>query len=250
MIETVNGELVDKLRKIGFSEYEARAYLALLRKSPITGYRLAKLSDVPRSVIYKIAARLTARGAAVKLSSDGAIKYAPIPAAEFLDRLQWEYGEIIADLKDDLGALTTGPDLEYVWSIEGHENIIARARQMIEQANTIILLATLPDLFPALQGALAKAVERGVRVVLYSTKQLELPGSRIIVTPIAADAAEKIGGLRLILTIEHREALIGEWLTEAQARASWTSSPALVSIAEHHLIKGGRRRFLINRDKS
>jgi len=29
--------------------------------------------------------------------------------------------------------------------------------------------------------------------------------------------------------------LIGEWLTATRARASWTSSPLLVFVAEHHL---------------
>ena len=32
------------LERLGFSNYEARAYLALLRNTPITGYQLSKLS--------------------------------------------------------------------------------------------------------------------------------------------------------------------------------------------------------------
>jgi hypothetical protein len=39
----------------------------------------------------------------------------------------------------------------------------------------------------------------------------------------------------LILVVDRQEVLIGEWLSETQARASWTSSPLLVFIAEHHL---------------
>ena len=35
--------------KLGFSTCEARAYLALLRKSPVTGYQLGKRSSIPRS---------------------------------------------------------------------------------------------------------------------------------------------------------------------------------------------------------
>ena len=37
------------------------------------------------------------------------------------------------------------------------------------------------------------------------------------------------------MVIDGEEVLIGEWLTASQARASWTSSPLLVFIAEHHL---------------
>ena len=54
-------ESVDRLVKIGFSEYEAKAYLALLGASPVTGYQLSKDSGVPRSMIHEVLGKLTAR---------------------------------------------------------------------------------------------------------------------------------------------------------------------------------------------
>jgi len=228
-------DLIDKLVEIGFSEYEAKAYVALLRKSPVTGYELAKLSGVPRSMIYEALRKLAARGAAMTLRKGDSTKYAPVPAAELLDQLQHEHEELIASLKDDLAALTTAPDLEYVWSIEGHENIMAKAVEMIRQAKTRIYLALLPDTFPALQPALEGAIERGVRVVLYTSSGLDLPGGQVVVAPLSKEALSQAGGLGLILVIDGEEVLIGEWLSATQARASWTSSPLLVFIAEHHL---------------
>jgi len=47
----MSGDPAAKLVKIGFSEYEAKAYVALLRESPVTGYELSMLSGVPRSMI-------------------------------------------------------------------------------------------------------------------------------------------------------------------------------------------------------
>jgi hypothetical protein len=49
----MNSDAVDKLMELGLAEYEAKAYLALLRESPITGHKLAELSGVPRSAIYE-----------------------------------------------------------------------------------------------------------------------------------------------------------------------------------------------------
>ncbi|MBN1935168.1 MAG: TrmB family transcriptional regulator, partial [Anaerolineae bacterium] len=43
----MSGDPIEQLVKIGFSEYEAKAYIALLRENPITGYQLSKLSGVP-----------------------------------------------------------------------------------------------------------------------------------------------------------------------------------------------------------
>src|SRR5512136_371894 len=125
----MSGDPVAKLVKIGFSEYEAKAYVALLRKSPVTGYELSKLSGVPRSMIYEVLGKLTTRGAALTLRKEGTNLHAPVPAAEFLDQLRREYDALIAELKGELAALTTASDLEYVWNIEGEDNILAKARE-------------------------------------------------------------------------------------------------------------------------
>ncbi|MBM4467343.1 MAG: TrmB family transcriptional regulator [Chloroflexi bacterium] len=231
----MGNDAIDKLVQIGFSEYEAKAYVALLRENPVTGYQLSKLSGVPRSMIYEVMGKLTARGAAMTLRTGGSTKYAPVPAAEFLDQLHREHEELIGSLKDDLAALTLVPDLEYVWHIEGHDNIMAKAMEMVGQAQNRVCLALLPDTFPTLQPALEGAIQRGVRVMIYTTDNLDLPGGQVVVARMSEEALSQAGGLGLILVIDGEEVLIGEWLTATQARASWTSSPLLVFIAEHHL---------------
>ena len=231
----MSNDPIDKLVEIGFSEYEAKAYVALLRESPVTGYQLSKLSGVPRSMIYEVLGKLTARGAAMTLRTGGATKYAPIPAVEFLDQLRREHEELTDSLKDDLAILTAAPNLEYVWNIEGHENIMGKAMEMIVQAKSRIYLALLPATFPTLKSSLEGAIARGVRVVIYTASALELPGGQVVVAPLSGEALAQVGGLGLILVIDGEEVLVAEWLTATQARASWTSSPLLVFIAEHHL---------------
>ncbi|MDY7079343.1 MAG: helix-turn-helix domain-containing protein [Chloroflexota bacterium] len=231
----MNNDPINKLVKIGFSEYEAKAYVALLRESPVTGYQLSKTSGVPRSMIYEVLGKLTARGAAMTLRKGNSTQYAPIPADEFLDQLLEEQEGLIVSLKGDLAHLTSAPDLEYVWNIEGQENILAKAEEMIDQARTRIYLALLPATFLDMRPALEEAIGRDVRVVIYTTDDLDLPGGEVVVAPTSEEALSQAGGLGLILVIDSEEVLVGEWLTATQARASWTSSPLLVFIAEHHL---------------
>jgi len=231
----MNNDPIGKLVKIGFSEYEAKAYIALLRGSPVTGYQLSKRSGVPRSMIYEVLGKLTARGAAMTLRKGDSTQYAPVPADEFLDYLRREHEVLTTSLKDDLATLASPTDLEYVWNIEGHENIMAKAREMIGQAKTRIYLALVPTTCQALQPVLEQAIGRGVRVVLYTTSALDLPGGRVIVAHVSEETLGQARGLGLVLVIDGEEVLIGEWLTANQARASWTNSPLLVFIAEHHL---------------
>lgn len=231
----MDGDLIDKLVQIGFSEYEGKAYVALLRESPVTGYQLSKMSGVPRSMIYEVLGKLVARGAAMTLRKEGSTQYAPVPAAEFLDKLHREQEQLFASLQSDLDSLGSAPDLDYVWNIEGYENILAKAEEMIGQARESIYLALKPDTFVALQPVLEESVRRGVRAVVYSASALDLPGGQVVVTPMSEEAASRVEGLGLILVVDGEEVLISEWLTASQARASWASSPLLVFIAEHHL---------------
>jgi len=155
--------------------------VALLRKSPVTGYELSKLSGVPRSMIYEVLGKLTARGAALTLRKDGANLHAPVPAAEFLDQLRHEYDALISELKGDLAALTAASDLEYVWNIEGEDNILAKAREAIGQARLRVHVALVPATLSELRRALEAAIGRGVRVVIYTTTAVDLPGAQVVV---------------------------------------------------------------------
>jgi len=229
------GDPVDRLTRIGFSEYEAKAYVALLRKSPVSGYELSKLSGVPRSMIYEVLGKLTARGAAMTLPKEQGTKYAPVPARKLLDQLQREHEDLVSALRDDLEGLNSASDLDYVWNIEGHGNIMAKAREMIDQARERIYLALLPATFPGLQRVLQAAIGRGVRVVVYTTEEIDLPGGRVVAAHVSEKMLSQARGLGLVLVIDGRQVLIGERLSATQARASWTSSPLLVFISEHHL---------------
>lgn len=231
----MNEEPADKLVEIGFSEYEAKAYVALLRENPATGYQLAKLSGVPRSMIYETLGKLVARGAAMTLRKGDTTQYAPVLPEEFLDQLHREHEELVDSLKDDLVGLASPLDLEYVWNFEGHDSVMAKAEEMILQARDTIYLALLPETFPELQPVLEEAVGRGVRVVIYTTSEIDLPGARVVVAHVSEETLGQARGLGLLLSIDGEEVLIGEWLAATQARASWTNSPFLVFITEHHL---------------
>jgi Cd2+/Zn2+-exporting ATPase len=231
----VKGDLIGRLVALGFSEYEAKAYVALLRESPVTGYQASKRSGVPRSMIYEVLGKLVARGAAMTLRKGGGMEYAPVPAGQFFDQLHREHEGLVASLKSDISSLASISDLDHVWNIEGHENVMARAEEMIGQASDRVYLALLPSTFLSLQSVLADAVARKVRVVLYTTGEIDLPGSRVVVAHVSEETLGQARGLGLILVADGQEVLIGEWLTATQARASWTRSSLLVFIAEHHL---------------
>lgn len=230
-----NTQVITCLQRLGFSEYEARAYVALLQKHPVTGYELSKISGVPRSMIYEVLGKLTARGAALSLPAEGTTRYAPVSADELLDRLQREHEELIGETREGLATLAAGSDLDVVWNVKGAENILAKAQEMIDRAQHSLHLALLSATFTLLQPALSEAVGRGVQVVLYTTGAVELDGAEVVVPALSHEALDQAGALALILVMDSSEMLISEGLMGDSARASWTGSSLLVFIAEHHL---------------
>jgi hypothetical protein len=56
-----------------------------------------------------------------------------------------------------------------------------------------------------------------------------------VVAHVTAEALDQAPGLGLILVIDGQEVLVGEWLAESGAQASWTSNRLMVFMAEHHL---------------
>ena len=44
-------EVIEKLKELGFNEYQSKVYIALLKKFPATGYEISKLANIPISVL-------------------------------------------------------------------------------------------------------------------------------------------------------------------------------------------------------
>ncbi len=54
--------LREGLLKLGLSDYEARAYVALLLRGPMTAVELSREADVPRSKVYEVLGKLERKG--------------------------------------------------------------------------------------------------------------------------------------------------------------------------------------------
>ena len=124
----------DQLVKIGFSEYEAKAYVAALALGATTGYQIAKKSGVPRSTVYEVLNKLAERGAMLTQSFGDQMRYVPVPAEQFLNRLQHEFRRNIDVLCEELTHIETTESLGNTWNLTGRNNLFSYARQMILKA--------------------------------------------------------------------------------------------------------------------
>ena len=88
-------DIAGLLQQLGFSEYEARAYLALLQRNPLNGYELAKASGLPRANVYAVLQKLEERGAVIRLDMPSGARYAPVAPAELTGRIASRFQDVL-----------------------------------------------------------------------------------------------------------------------------------------------------------
>lgn len=224
----MKSELVGLLQKMRFTEYEAKAYLALLEKSPLSGYAVALQSGVPRSKIYEVLGSLSARGDVI-VSQDETPLYTPLSPDELVEKYKTQAKNVFDEASPALKRYAAAPELhEGIWNISGHDAIIRRVRAGIARARHRVLLEAWPEEALELHDALREAAGRGVEIIVIAYGNLEFDFARVFRSKRSEELAEAYGGRWIVFSADNREVLTGICSLGAQSRAAWTSHPCLV----------------------
>jgi Cd2+/Zn2+-exporting ATPase len=221
-------ELLTKLMQIGFTEYEAKVYLALLRDNPATGYQISKKSGVPRSMVYEALGRLHARGAVLETVEERATLYRPLPPRLLLDRHADEHNRLVSDLRDGLQKLYEAPGEGGTWSISGRHTVLAYAGQLLDRAALEVFLVLEDDDLVALRSHIEQAAARGVETGTLLIGEGELRVGQVARHPPLESELQELGGT-LLVVVDRDEALIAS--TGEEVTATITRNPNLVLIA-------------------
>ncbi|MFC1936530.1 TrmB family transcriptional regulator [Chloroflexota bacterium] len=221
-------DLQNSLMQIGFTEYEAKTYLALLADFPTTGYQISKNSGVPRSMVYEVLSRLKLRGAVLETIEGRASLYRPLPPSVLLEKYDTELQRTMENLRTGLDKLYTAIDDERTWSINGLPSVLAYAAQMIRQVEEEIMLVVNDQALEELRGEIEAAAERGARVRAVLTGEEELGVGDVTRHP---PLESELHGLTHTLLVigDSREVLVAG--SEAETTATITTNVNLVLIA-------------------
>jgi len=221
-------DLLADLMAVGFTEYEAKVYLALLRENPATGYQLGKSAGIPRSMVYEALGRLHARGAILKSDEQRTTLYRPLPPDVLLNRYEEEHQQLIRSLRESLRVLYAAPDEDRIWSISGRGSVLAFVTQMIQEAQIEILLVLADRELEAIRNELEKACSRGVAVNTLLTGEGTLDCGRVLRHPPLESKLQDLVNV-LVVVVDNRQALIAS--TVEEMTATITNNRHLVLIA-------------------
>jgi sugar-specific transcriptional regulator TrmB len=146
---------VEQLTRLGLTMYEAKAYLALIRRGSSTAAEVARIAGVPRQRIYDVLASLVERG----LSSTRpgkVVKYVASPPDSAIQRLVSDHRQTLTDLERGAEAMITElapafkegqgvtDPLDYIEVLRDRRAINERFQELQENIDHEILVFTKP----------------------------------------------------------------------------------------------------------
>jgi sugar-specific transcriptional regulator TrmB len=225
----------DTLKEIGFSEYEARAYVSALKLQSATAYELAQDSGIPTSKIYETVGRLQEKKLLFEVADEKKKKFAPLGGEEFLDQARHLSDQRFADLSRDLKALPQAKEVSFIWNIHDYDFLIEKSLKAIEEAGNTILLSLWPEELKTVLAALESAVARGVKTAVIHFGDPVRKVGQFFTHPIKDTLYAERGGRGFTLVADSRIAVMGTIFEKRKVEGAWSANRGFVVLAEDYL---------------
>lgn len=212
------------LTHFGLTQQESRLYLALFAQGNLTGYEAAKVTGISRSNTYSALSGLVEKGAA-RLVEGAAARYTPVPMEEFC-------GNCIYCLQQDAKELhylqpKCKPESDGYITIEGKKHILLKMRSLLQNANQRVYASMSAELMEQILPELKHMTEGGLKVVILTDQNLELPGATIYRTE------KKQKQIRLI--VDSSSVLTGDLEDGENSTCLYSQKDHLVSLLKEDL---------------
>ena len=162
----------ENLARFGFSQYESRAYIALVKSNPVTGYELAKQSGIPPSKIYEVINKLLEKSVISPVRTDP-VKYVPLDIDILLKKFRDDTNASLDTLKKYLPK-SKGLSSHYIWDIHSREDLINKAHELIGNASDEILLFCWEEELIDLKPSLELQTDKNIAIVQYGRLPLDV----------------------------------------------------------------------------
>ncbi|MBR1618761.1 TrmB family transcriptional regulator [bacterium] len=222
--------VVEKLKSLGFNSYEAKTYIALLKKYPATGYEVSQLADIPQSRAYD-ALKSLANEKIVIASDDKPQKYSPIAPKELTQRFKRKINSTIEYLEKKL------PDVkedynEPLHNISGYENILVKLKEIIKNAKKSIYIEIWKEDFKHVEKELRAAYDRDVDVKIVALGEFTTNFGLVYQHAGAKEIVHNSGSRLIYILSDIQECLFGK----IECSATWTKNIDVVYLLLNFIV--------------
>jgi len=224
-------DIINQLLQLGFSTYEAKAYIALIQNPEITAYEVSKQSGVPQSKIYETMKKIVDKGLAIAEGTKPVI-YIGLPIDEFLDRYKMDMDNSIDYLKDSFKNLSLHPELEYIWHFNNEDQLMDKIKTLIKESTECLYCEIWAVEYERLLNVFKEAEKRNIKLtfVVYGDVSEEV-GTIYYHEMAGLMENEARSGRWLNIIQDHKECCFGIFADNAPS-GIWTQNQSLMLLSE------------------
>lgn len=229
-------DIIENLKELGLNTYEAKVYLALLKKYPATGYEVSQIANVPQSRTYDTLKSLEKEKITVA-SNSKPTTYTPIKPSELTQRYKRKINSTLdfldkhlPNVKDDY--------TEPILSISGSANIREKVIEIIKNAKSEIYIEVWSQDFKFFEPYLADAYDKGVEIKIVGYDNFKSNFGLVYEHGSAKEIELSLGGRMIILVVDNNEALIGNSnsINKDNLHVVWTKNSGVVFLVKDFIV--------------
>ena len=193
-------QAAEVLGKVGLTQYEARAYIALVARGVGDAATLATAAGIPRTSAYKVLESLAEKGYA-KPTGGKPILFRPTPPLDVAESLKGAIQEVFEQLAQLHRVVAEHGEPQLVYLLSGREKVIAKIGELLDQSTQSFILTTrqLAELRDDLGKKIQHAVKRGVQITFVTAPLQRVPEGveyvareNLLATEVLADGAHAL----------------------------------------------------------
>lgn len=232
----VNNKIINSLIKLGYSNYEAKAYCSLLSQNPATAYEIAKDSFIPTSKIYEVLSKLLEKEIILEIAENNKKKYIPVDPQDFIEKYKSITNETLDYLTSNLIHFKKEDDISYIWNIKDYNYLINKAISLITNAKKTLLVSIWKDEIKLLEKYLSvfsSKADNKLSIVHFGEPELNI--GQIFQHPIEDTLYSEKGGRVLVIVADSKEVLMGTIYHDNKVDGVFSRNKGFVMIAEDYL---------------
>lgn len=181
-LERDHKEAATILQSLGLSNYEAKAYIALVAHGYGNADAIAETARIPRTSAYKVLSALVSKGYAISTRGRPMI-FKPEPPGKARDQVLRMVSEVFDNLQLIHEVLMEKGEPQLVFTITGKQRVLAKIAELMDTATKTFIIATptMADIREALTKRFDAALKRGVTVTVITEPTQKVPeGANVV----------------------------------------------------------------------
>ena len=231
-------DLVEKLKEIGFNSYEAKVYIALLKKHPATGYEVSKLANIPQARTYDTLKVLEQKNV-VATTNSKPVTYTPIKPKQLITSYQKKMNSTINYLEKHLPEVKDDYR-EPIVTVSGKQNIYNKIIEVIQNAKKEIYMEVWSQDYKIFEQELLNAYNRNVEVRIVGYDNFSSRFGMVFEHAFAKDIEMSLGGRMVILAVDDAEGIVGRVSSfkneDTDTNIIWTQNKSIVFIIKEFIV--------------